>query len=285
MGQKYKQLDQIMRDRIKAQLQDGRSYRKIGKTLGLDHTTVAREVARNRYGNDGRTPLDKRLEYDPATADDKAATRRKYAKYTGKRIEGNSEILAFIKLKLPEHWGPDGIAGHMKLHKPCAQLPEGHCHEVDCTHGLYASKTAIYSWLYSSRGQEFCVHLRSKRYKPKKHGEKTERPMIPDRTSIDERPAEVATRERPGDWEGDTVVSGKKTGSKVALAVFQERMSRLVRAIRIENLKTESFNEAAILALTSLLVITATFDNGIENRGHVMIATALNILIFFCDPS
>jgi len=284
MGQKYKQLDQIMRDRVKAQLLDGRSYRQIGEVLGLSHTTVAREVARNRYGDDGRTPVEKRLEYEPAAADAKAVTRRKYAKYTGKRIEGSPEITGFIKLKLPEHWSPDEIAGHMKLHKPCTQLPEGRCHEPDCTHGLYASKTAIYEWLYSAWGQAYCVHLLSGQYKPKKREKKTEKVMIPDRVSIADRPAEVAARERAGDWEGDTVVSGKRTGSKVALAVFQERLTKLVRAIRIENLKTESFNEAAIQALANLLIITATFDNGIENRGHAMIAAALNILTFFCDP-
>lgn len=44
--------------------------------------------------------------------------------------------------------------------------------------------------------------------------------MISGRIGIEQRPAVVAARSRFGDWEGDTIVSGKHTGSSVVLAVF-----------------------------------------------------------------
>ena len=108
--------------------------------------------------------------------------------------------------------------------------------------------------------------------------------MIPDRTSITERPTTVEDRQEAGHWEGDTVVSGKRTHGKAALAVIQERTTRLIGAMLIPNLKTESFTNATSGMLSDKLAHTLSLDNGIENKQHQGITDATGVQVFFCDP-
>ncbi|HVQ43422.1 MAG TPA: IS30 family transposase [Candidatus Saccharimonadia bacterium] len=254
-----------MRDRIKALLDDGYGVRKIGRTLGLSHSTVSREVTRNRFGDDGRTPLDKRSQYEPEAADHKAYVRRKYAKYQGKKIQEHDQLREYVIAKLKAHWNPDEISGAMKQDR----LP------------FYASKTSIYEWLYSEWGQPYCEYLYTKRPRPKKQRPKTEKHMIPNRVSITERPLGATNRTRYGHWEGDTVVSGKRTGSTAALVVAVERKTRYVAAQKIPNLKPESFNDAVCSIQTGVTkMLSLSLDNGIENRWH----DQLTIPAYFCDP-
>jgi IS30 family transposase len=254
-----------MRDRIKALLDDGYGVRKIGRTLGLPHSTVSRELARGSYGTDGRTPADKRATYEPETAQHKAYVRRLYAKYQGKKIQESLDLRWYIIVRLQAHWNPDEIAGAMKQE----------------SRPFYASKTAIYEWLRSEWGQYYCRYLDSRRYNPRKRQPKAERPMIPNRVSITERPLGATNRTRYGHWEGDTVVSGKRTGSTAALVVTVERKTRLVAARAVPNLKPESFNravcdiQAGVANMRSL-----SLDNGIENRWHGQ----LTVPAYFCDP-
>ena len=44
----YKQLIEGQRYQIEAYLREGLSYRKIGKRLNVSHSTISREVRRNR---------------------------------------------------------------------------------------------------------------------------------------------------------------------------------------------------------------------------------------------
>ncbi len=108
--------------------------------------------------------------------------------------------------------------------------------------------------------------------------------MIPNRVGIEERSAIVAERGRPGDWEGDTIVSGKRTYSKAALAVVSERQTKLLGARLIPNLKPESFTLATTTMLTGKLRHTLSLDNGIENKQHGDIAVATGVAVYFCDP-
>jgi transposase, IS30 family len=254
-----------MRDRIKALLDDGYGVRKMGRTLGLPHSTISRELARGSYGTDGRTPVDKRAAYEPEVAQHKAYVRRKYSKYQGKKIQENDQLREYVIQGLKAHWNPDEISGAMRQEK----LP------------FYASKTSIYEWLYSEWGQAYCELLYTKRPRPRKHRPKTEKHMIPNRVSITERPLGATNRTRYGHWEGDTVVSGKKTGSTAALVVTVERKTRFVTAQKIPNLKPESFNGAIrAVQADAAKMLSLSLDNGIENRWHGQLA----IPTYFCDP-
>ena len=202
--------------------------------------------------------------YDPRRAEAKTRLRRMDAKYQGMKIEENNILRAYVVAGLRAHWNPDEISGKMRR---------------DHT-SFYASKTAIYEWLRSVYGQRYVPLLYSKRYYQKKRKPKTERVMIPERVSIDERFLGAGHRTRYGHWEGDTIVSGKHTGSKAAVSVAYERKARFIAAQRIEDLKPPSHTTALRDMLHDKKALSITQDNGIENRDH----QRLGIPAFFCDP-
>lgn len=258
----YTHLTQKERDRIQSLLDSKVCEAEIGRIIGRDKATIGREVKRNKRKR-GEIPVTNQEQYQATAADHKAYVRRKYAKYEGKSIQENNELREYVIRGLKKHWNPDEISGSMRQTKQ----------------PFYASKTTIYNWLYSEWGQRYCKYLYSKRSRPKPRKPKTKRVMIPDRVSIDERPAEATNRAVYGHHEGDTMVSGKKTGSKAAFAVDVERKARFISARTIPNMQPQTFNSAMLniqVRLTS--IVSRTYDNGIENKDHA----AMGINSYFC---
>jgi IS30 family transposase len=260
----YKHLIQKDRDRIQNMLDDDVCEAEIARIIGRDKATIGREVKRNCRKR-GAIPVINKRHYQSTSAEHKAYVRRKYAKYQGKKIQENDELRKYIIQGLKKHWNPDEISGAMK--------------EQELS--FHASKTAIYEWLYSAWGQRYCKYLYAKRSHPKPRKPKAERVMIPDRVSINERPAEATDRAVYGHHEGDTMVSGKKTGSKAALAVDVERKARFISARTLKNMQPKTFNDAMLSIQSKLTnIVSRTYDNGIENKDHA----ALGIDSYFCDP-
>ena len=256
-----KHITDAERSELKILLSKGFSIPEIGEALGRDRSTIEREIKRNRT----------KKTYDPLQAKVKARQRRRYSKYQGMKINDRSELRAYIIAALQKHRTPDQISGRLK--------------EVD-RHLPYVSKKAIYEWLYTVRGQAYCHLLPSKRHQPKKRrGKKTERVMIPNRRDIAERPQEVGDRSRYGDFETDTVVSGRKTRSPVALTVIHERKARFVRLKKIPNMRPRENRKAIIrISETFTTMHTLTHDNGLENKEHEHVAQALELTTYFCRP-
>jgi IS30 family transposase len=251
-------------ERSEIEILRGRAYsiREIARALGRSPNTVSREITANSVNG----------EYIARKAKQKSRVSRRSRRYQWRKIEHEPALRAFIieHLSSPHHWSPDSIAGHFKYRQ--AALP-------------YVGKDQIYAWLYSAYGQPYCQHLLSQRYRPnKRQAHKAGQHLIPDRVSITERPATVDARERPGDWEGDTIVSGKRTHATAAVAVTQERASKLIGAMLIPNLKPASFAAAAIAMIDGRQAHTISLDNGIENTGHAAITAATGAAVFFCDP-
>jgi IS30 family transposase len=286
MGKQFNHLDQSKRDRIRALQDEGYGVRKIGRTLGIPHSTVSRELVRNSHGEDGRTHPTKQGLYDPATAQHKAYVRRKYAKYQGKKIQENINLRTLIIAKLELHWGPDEIAGFLKKHSNCTTAS---CLAYDigsgCSEGvIYVSKTSIYEWLRSEWGQAYCIHLYSGRYRKKTRKPKTtERVMIPHRVSIHDRPSTIDDRSEAGHWEKDAIVSSKTSQGKASLSVDQERLSRLLNACVVPNMKPSEHIKTAKELAEQVTVHSVTYDNGIENKEHTQLAE-LGIPTYFTDP-
>jgi len=103
--------------------------------------------------------------------------------------------------------------------------------------------------------------------------------MIPNRKGLESRPKGANNKTRYGHYENDTIVSGKKTGSKEALSVSYERKAKYIDVRKIKNLKPATNNEAIKDMFEDKLVLTATFDNGIEDTKH----ERLGIDTYFCD--
>ena len=260
----YHHINQYERDRIQHLLDEGADKAAIARILGRDKSTIGREINNNRRTR-GKISATNKQQYEANAAEHKAYMKRLYAKHKGKKIEGSHDLRQYIIRGLKKSWAPDEISGAMKEQ----QQP------------FYASKTAIYEWLYSEWGQAYTKYLCTKRHKPKPRKPKAEKVMIPDRTGIEQRPETANDRSEYGHHEADTIVSGKNSGGKAALVVDIERKSRYISARKIPNLKPRSFSGAMTKIKGKLVCMkSVTYDNGIENKDHAN----LGVDDYFCDP-
>lgn len=262
----YRHLTQADRDRLQALRNAGVKQKEIAKILKFDPSTISREVKRNRRKYRKKKNIkNKNACYEAGVAHHKAYIRRKYAKYQGKNINENKSLKTYIIAKLKKHWNPDEIAGKMKQDKEM----------------FYASKTAIYEWLRTAQGQRWCPYLYSRRYSKRTRGPKTVRKhMIPHRIGIEKRPPGATNRSRYGHYEGDTIVSAKKTASTAALSVLYERKARYIDARKIANMRPSSNNAAIEDMKKEVRIKSLSMDNGIENTKY----EELGIPAYFCDP-
>lgn len=257
---KYTHITGPERLEISILLGKGYSHEDIGCALGRSQASVSREIKRNSVNG----------EYQPNRAKAKARVRRRMSKYQGMKVNERAELEQYIISKLKLRWTPEEIAGRLK--------------EVD-KHLPYISGKGIYKWLYSAYGQKYCHLLPKQRYRPrKKRSRKTRREMIPNRVSIELRPVEVNERAEFGHYEEDTMVSGRRTGSKAALAVFCERKARYTKLGLMKNMKPRTHVRVQKKMAKTLLMKTITYDNGIENKNHEELALALSVRTFFCNP-
>jgi transposase, IS30 family len=248
------------RSEIQILLSKGYSHRSIATALGRSQSSISREIKYNSTHG----------VYNAKKAKHKAYVKRHLSKYQGMKIREHPLLQAFIIEKLKEHWTPEGIAGHLKEQQ--SVLPS-------------MSSKGIYKWLYSAYGQKYCHLLPKQRHKPKKRGKKkTKRTMIPNRVGIERRPVTADLRTHIGHLETDTMVSGKKTGSKAALTLLHDRKSRYTKLKKINNLRPITNREALEQLGEQLYCVTITHDNGIENKQHEQLAINLNVQTYFCDP-
>mgnify|MGYP001594096562 FL=1 len=261
----YRHLTQADRDRLQALRDAGTKQKEIAKILKIDPSTISREIKRNRRKYRKKKNIkNKNARYEADVADQKAYVRRKYAKYQGKNINENKDLKIYIIKKLKEGLNPDEISGRLKRD----QEP------------FYASKTAIYEWLRTVHGQRWCPYLYSQRYYVKKQKKASKKIMIPNRISIESRPLGATNRTRYGHFEGDTIVSGKKTGSRAAIAVVYERKAKYIDARKITSLAPRKFTAGVNDMISETKAQSISLDNGIENRKHEQIS----VPAYFCDP-
>lgn len=229
------------------------SLRKIAQALGRSPNTVSEEVRKNTT----------RRGYDPKRAHEKARLRLRFRRLQWRKIEEHQELRQYVIAKLHAHWNPDEISGRMKKDNLL----------------FFCSKTAIYEWLRSNRGQRYCIYLYSQRYRKKPQKPRTARAMIPNRTSIHKRFAGSTHRTRFGHWEEDTMVS-RRWSSTEAAAVFVERKSRLLLVQKLSSLSPRTHADVVQRVRTTVIMKSVTLDNGIENKNHA----AYGVPTFFCDP-
>jgi len=249
---KAKKLTSVERDQIEILLAKGYSMRSIARVLGRGHNTVSYEINTNG-GIDG---------YNAKNAQLYTSTHLKNRRLQWSKIESDKALKKYVVSALQAHWNPDEIAGAMRRDKL----------------SFYVSKTAIYEWLYSPRGQPYCKYLYSNQYSKKPHSKKHERTLIPNRTSIDNRFLGATNRTRFGHMEIDTIVS--KRGTHGGLSVLSERKSRLVLVQKVQSMSATEHVMVHKKLLKQVQTKSVTFDNGIENIRHQQ----LGVSTFFCDP-
>lgn len=259
----YEHLSTFERKSIYYRHNSGESYRSIAKRLGRHHTTIMREVKRNKP--DFYTYFDE-------LADKKAEQRRSIARHQRKRL--NQALYEYVIDKLQKTWSPDAIAGRLPIDYPGDK-------------SMRVSSECIYQWIYKDYRNggilyKYLAKTHKKRRKQRKYG--SLRGLIKDRVSIRERPVIVGSRVRIGDWEGD-LVEGKK-GSGFAVT-HVDRLSRFLIAKKIENKQSASFNEATTSAFENVCpskIFTLTLDNGKEFSDFKSLEQSVGFTVYFADP-
>ena len=243
----------------------GFSQREIGRRLERHHTSIGREIRRNRptYADDAV--------YWYGTAEDHAKERRRRPRHSRRQ---HDSLVSYVISKLRLDWSPEAIAGRLKVDYPHDESMRI-CHET------------IYRWIYrdSLNKGDLHGHLRRRhkyRRRQKRYG--SGRRFIPGRISISLRPSIVSTRERMGDWEGDTLEGGKGTGY---LATHVERRCRYLLAAKLADKKASTMTAQSIALFTRMprrLRYTLTVDNGKEFSQFKEIEAKTGLSVYFADP-
>ena len=130
--------------------------------------------------------------------------------------------------------------------------------------------------LYEALGQR---KKRQNRLKSNKN-----RLKIPNRTSIDKRPAEIEGRDIFGHWEGDTISGTLASGYLVTVV---ERKTRFLASGSMKDKRAETCNRAlseAFADISNSCIKSITFDNGLEFYYHENLKELFECDTFFANP-
>jgi transposase, IS30 family len=258
MPEGYLHLTYEQRCQIHALLHSGHPQADIARQIGVNRSTVSRELARNRGGSG----------YRFKQAQEKASQRHQAASERPRKM--TPDVVALIETILTkEQWSPGQIGGRLER--------EG---VVSISH------ETIYRHVWNDKkdGGKLYLHLRhgGKKYNKRK-GKNSGRGLIPDRVDIDERPAIVAAKSRIGDWEADTIIGAKHKG---AVMSHVERRSKYTKLAKLPDKTAGAVVKASRRVLLPLAhrIETITYDNGKEFASHAEIVTSLGALSYFAKP-
>jgi IS30 family transposase len=250
----------------------GDGVREIARRLGRDPATISRELKRVPDNPNDHHRRVYRASMAQVDADVKAR-RPKEA-----RLATNLPLRREVQARLEENHSPEQIAARLREDFP--DDPE-----------MWVSHETIYQALYvQGRGalkRELTKHLRTGRAlrKPRR-AEGERRGRIPGMVNIAERPKQVEDRAVPGDWEGDLIVGSTESGS--AIGTLVERATGFTLLLHLAgDHAADTVAEAMIRKMSELpeqLRRSVTWDQGSEMAGHVRIADATGLDIYFCDP-
>ena len=223
----------------------GYGVREIGRVLSRSPNTISLELKRIPSG------------YKASYAKIYARTALKNRRLQWSKIESIPELKKYIIEALKNHWNPDEISGRMRKEKK----------------PWYVSKSAIYEWLETVRGERYKKYLYA--YRPGRRHKKKDglHGRILHMTPIEMRNNE---RTRYGHWESDLVVSGRNgTGG---LSTSLERKSRYLSVIKVRNCSSLEKQKTLVRLVQDFKVRSCTFDRGHENAKHY----ELGIKTYFC---
>ena len=246
----YAHLSQYERYQIQHLRKGGFSIRAVAAHIDRDASTISRELARNSDGSG----------YEARVAQRQSVQRRHAA---SARPHIDAAVWPTVEARIAEGWSPEQIAG------------EG---EVAVSH------ERIYQHIASDRrrGGALWKHLRCRKQRRRHRcGTPRQRQRFGGRR-IAQRPTIVDSRQRVGDWEGDTIV-GK---GAVRIVTLVERKTGLARLRRVENGSADATMRAIVHALypVGARVHTLTWDNGSEFAEHALIDIALEATSYFAEP-
>lgn len=256
----YTHLNYQMRDWLSMLLLTDRSLRNIAEILGVHHSTLSREIRRNGIRREGK------LYYDPIQAEERAQEVKR--KSRGNKISRCPELQEFLENRLQDSWSPDSISGYLKANN----------------HAMQVSHETIYTFIYREKRDwiKYLAQGNKQRRRKNKYGNRR-RVLIPDRVSIERRPASVEKRQRIGHFEADTMVC---RSSKDAILVLVERKTRKIKLEKLERKTAVNVAKGIVKHLKPFrdTVKSITYDNGSENTLHEKVNKQLDCKSYFCHP-
>lgn len=256
MGKDYEHLNEDKRKQLFLLLGEGAKKSKIAKELGVNRSTVHREIKRNQ---------DPELKtYLPDLAEKTSLKRRNRP---GSKIERSPWLMQKIKTCIGTEMTPETLAGRLKLEK---------CKET-------ISHESIYKWIYGAgKSHEIYQHLkRRKRKRGRRPCFKASNTRIPGRVSIHNRPESY--KNESGHLECDTVHLG---GRKEAILTIYEKTTKMILGAKMKTRTTEEtmdYLEIILAQLPKEFCRSVTFDNGSEFFDHQRLKKMFGIETYFCD--
>lgn len=265
----YKQLTLPQRYQISALLETGISSTQISHIIGVNKSTISRELKRNTPSR-GRTAGNYIAGHAHQKASKRHCIKRKCILLTDELKERIAGLMEY------EKWSPELIAKRLtKEAQTCVS------HET------------IYKWIWTAKHsnhrkhdsyKKLYKHLRHTGRRQKRNNIKDKRGAITGRVGIDKRPEVVNQRSRIGDIEVDLMMG---SNHKSALLVMTDRTTLITM---IEKLSSKNADEVYLKMnrrLTNFApswIKTITFDNGKEFAHHNKIAKDLNVKTYFTRP-
>ena len=253
----YKHFTLTERESLHIGLKSGKSIRQMAHELNRSPSSVSRELKRNKNKNGSYNAWRGCILYIMR----RRKSRRKY------RLKVDSALREWVIEKLNLYWSPETIVAVWKAENPNKPLSFSTVY--------FALKAGLLPQSYTPK-----THLRrsGKRRKTAKTGK------MQIEHSIRDRPNEANSRDRIGDWEGDTVYGAAGKGY---ISTNVDRKSRYLVAALLKDRTSEAFNAGTIKAFKKLKDVpmhTFTFDNGSEFAKYKEFEEQLHTTVYFADP-
>ena len=260
----YKQLTKETRIELAALLRAKHSFRECAKQLGMRKSSITREVARN-IDEDGR--------YTGAAAHKRHLECRRQAKIPSLKIQNDPRLRQYIRRRLTKRDSPEQIAGRIARKDTYQTI----------------SHESIYSWIFQE-APELKKKLRrigtKGKYRRKRGTKEREKAREEGKIKrIDARPAVVETRERIGDWEGDTII-GRDKLKRLITNVERKSGYGLITKLDVVTMNTmHNALEQRFRTIPKNKRHTYTYDNGTElGKADEMLERKIGMTVYRAYP-
>ncbi|MGQ4584274.1 IS30 family transposase [Lysobacter sp. F60174L2] len=256
----YYQLTEPERYLISKLRKAGHRVAEIARILERHPSTIYREYQRNS------TQIRDRVTYCPSKAQERRNGRLRRSR-RGPRHEAWQ--YARVESLLQQQWSPEQIANTLRKQEE-----------------FQISFQSIYRHVRRDwrAGGQLYLELRRRYRRRKRHYGLERRGRLQGKRMIDERPAEIESRQIAGHWEIDTVMGA--SWEKPCIMTLVERASGYVLIGKLPNRTTKALNRRTIGLIRSAGApfLTITSDNGTEFHGYPQIETATGTTVYFARP-
>ncbi len=257
---KYHQLTERERYTIAKMRMQHFSIAEIARVLGRHRSTIHREVKRNS------TQMGDRRVYCWSKAH---RHRNGVLRRSREGLHHDDGQYRRVEQLLKQDWSPEQVAGLLKKQEEFS-----------------ISFQTIYRHVRRDwRAGGKLYQLLRRRYKRRKrHYGLERRGRLQDKRMIDQRPAEVGTRQETGHWEIDTVMGA--ANEKPCIVTLVERSTGYLMIGKLPNRTTRAVNRKTISLMRRIDApfLTITSDNGTEFHGYRKIEAVTGATVYFAHP-